>query len=333
MANTVKYMKTNWRLLNRDGKSWIGHIFILVLLSLIPIVGAMLVIGYSYRWAKRTAWGMHTSPNQDGLKLKDALGKGWLVFLYLLVVGILWGIIFSSLQVVVGSIPVIGILVSLFVPLFSFFVDVIFCIAALRVAIYDEFKAGFMFPQIFDLCARDWSGILKITGIRILFSILTGAISLIFVLPLIIGIGPMLFSGPMPDHPEFSDALMFLVGNILSTPSLIIPIVVGGIMLMFISIFTSVFTANLCGIWMAQFYPECWGSSSEYVPINPGPVVSAASSAEYVSQVEVLSSSTEHEELVVPIEPPAQDLPEELKDNAASGPDDTSIDDKELPKS
>ena len=57
MEKTTGYLSRAWHDLTSD-KGWWQPIVILALVTLIPIVGPLIVVGYMLDWGREAAWGM-----------------------------------------------------------------------------------------------------------------------------------------------------------------------------------------------------------------------------------------------------------------------------------
>ena len=65
------YFKAAWNDI-KQSEGWLGKMFLLGLLSLIPIFGQVVLLGYAYGWLRDIAWGVETPlpprifGNEDG---------------------------------------------------------------------------------------------------------------------------------------------------------------------------------------------------------------------------------------------------------------------------
>lgn len=264
MTSNVKYLSTSWKLLNQDGKKWMLHVFVLALLQLIPVVGFIAACGYVYTWTTRTAWGMKTSPCKMGNK-SQMFSFGAKLFLVFLIWTIASQVILQLVFVVLTAIPIIGIVVSLLSLPLGIACSIFVLVCVQRAAIYDDVLAGFSVPQIFDMCSRDWNGLFKIGVMYFLLSIPAFIIAVVFIVaPLLAGLLPLLMTVDGP-----TDFVNLLFRTIFTMS---VPIIIGVILSTIASVVSTLLVCNSVAVWMAQFFPSCWGSRSEYIPINPAPV-------------------------------------------------------------
>ena len=94
---TMSYLKRSWKALKLN-PGWWKTIIILALVSLIPIIGPMVSMGYCFRWAREAAWGLEEPiPSKMG-DLGAAIKSGAIVFVSVLVWSIVIAAIYSALS-------------------------------------------------------------------------------------------------------------------------------------------------------------------------------------------------------------------------------------------
>ena len=71
---------SSWRMLTRD-KGWVKRLLVLTLVSWIPILGQIAVLGYGLEWARLTAWGVESAPKQRGVDYGKVISTGARAFL------------------------------------------------------------------------------------------------------------------------------------------------------------------------------------------------------------------------------------------------------------
>ena len=71
---------SSWRMLTRD-KGWVKPLLVLTLVSWIPILGQIAVLGYGLEWARLTAWGVESAPKQRGVDYGKVISTGARAFL------------------------------------------------------------------------------------------------------------------------------------------------------------------------------------------------------------------------------------------------------------
>ncbi len=275
MAGNVKYFKTTWRLLNLDGPKWVLQLIVLCLLQIIPIIGQMILLGYLYSWSNRTAWAMHSSPIKKGQNFSQVFKLGAILFVPFFCLSLVVAIINMLLSSVLAMIPVIGWIILMISPLALAFINVLILVALQRAAIYRKIEPGFQIAKILDMCGRDWNGLIRIFGINIILSIVGILVASFTIGSLItafvtgIAVSGIDAANGAADPNVIAD---YFVSLILANP---LPLLIGICISALIEIFGYYMIIGSIGVWTAQLYPECWGPSSEYVPITPGPLAPA----------------------------------------------------------
>lgn len=315
MAGNVKYFKTTWRLLNLDGPKWVLQLIVLCFLQIIPIIGQMILLGYLYSWSNRTAWAMHSSPIKKGQNFSQVFKLGAILFVPFFCLSLVVAIINMLLSSVLAMIPVIGWIILMISPLALAFINVLILVALQRAAIYRKIEPGFQIAKILDMCGRDWNGLIRIFGINIILSIIGILVASFTIGSLItafvtgIAVSGIDAANGAADPNVIAD---YFVSLILANP---LPLLIGIFISALIEIFGYYMLIGAIGVWTAQLYPECWGPSSEYVPITPGPLApapeavvdSAADSNPEKALVEQTEQDLEKDEQSKQLEQPSQD--------------------------
>lgn len=323
-SKDVRYFKTTMSMLAQDGPKWLLHIFLLTLVNLIPIVGSMATYGYAYQWSTRSAWGMRTAPGSKNLEVGKLMGLGAIVF----VVSLVWSIVLiGAAQLVnfgVSLIPVIGALVSLAFVFITPFLNTIVFVAGQRTAIYNRLAAGFQVEKIYDMCQRDWSGLVRIALMYMWMTILVETVAIALIIAPMLGaalptIMSMASDPTMVEHMTDAQAAE-IATSVLAGIGTALPIILFGVFVtIYLTIMAQVVTINAVGIWTAQFYPECWGPYTEPVPAHPRPlayepeVYEAASAAQQAYRQDVanaVSQVTPSSDTIVPGAPTAEPAPQ-----------------------
>ena len=214
----IKYFQTAWSDI-RNSRGWFGKLCLLALVSLIPIFGQIVLLGYLYGWAREIAWGVHEPlpqrifGNEDGKLYR----RGWfvlvVVFVFALVPSVVMGVGnalqgsgYSSvsrmgaigsgegISIAIGGILyLVGLVGTLFTTMLAW-------IAAMRVAIYDKLSAGFQLGVIWKMFRRDTGGIMRVLGMDMLVGFIIGFVisivfSILFTIIFVAGFTSVLGSG------------------------------------------------------------------------------------------------------------------------------------------
>ena len=213
-AEKEAYYSRSWALLTRD-KGWWKVLLVAGIASFVPIVGPLGVFGYALEWARLTAWGVDASPKQKDVRVGECIKSGWRGFVACLGWLIVWEVISLCLARLTHNNDV----VSLLVAICSLFVNVILCAAALRAAVYQNFKAGYQANRLWDMLKAVFGGIAKITGITTLTSLVIGfvlsVVGFMAMMPSVVRvIGFAVSASPSTDYRAFVNVLVDAIAGI-----------------------------------------------------------------------------------------------------------------------
>lgn len=176
------YYKESMDLLKKE-KGWFKKIVLAGLVRAIPIIGWFGETGYYMEWARRTAWGIDSAPDNKA-DSSVCLGAGWRSFLAMLGYSLAW-LIISCFFVSIEFDPFISWLLG-------FFISFILGLAMLLAAIYDDAGAGYGFKRMVDLIKGNPADMFKIIGFDLIYAIITGIIYIILfmfaLLPMVLAI-------------------------------------------------------------------------------------------------------------------------------------------------
>lgn len=310
VSNQKRYVARSFKMLTQMGPIWILHVLVLSLLQIIPFFGQICLLGYAFLWSNRTAWGMETAPNHGGIDPGKIIKHGAKVFVPYFV----WNIAVAIVLQVVGlfaMIPVIGWIIYILSMVLSFFVTIIIFVAAQRASIYEMIVPGFQLDKIYDMCQRDWKGLLRICGFYTLMSIVMTVIcSLIVLPPLFTGLVAAYGSTSASTQITEAQALSILISVAASMVGVVcLAAFIGAVFLVFIYLMT----ANMVGIWTSQFYPETWGSYTEPIPRQPKQMVYMAQQMSYVQPVETPTQTAQQTQAQAPTDQAAEVKRAEIK--------------------
>ena len=290
---------SSWKMLTRD-KGWIKPLLVLTLVSWIPILGQIAVLGYALEWARLTAWGVDSAPKQRGVKYGKVLtsgGIGLLVCITMSIVLALVNVILFGGAYVGAAFPLLagmtvsglmgglgtGVLfggVSFLAILLMMVVNVFFgtfiSAAMLRSTVYDSFSAGWRVDRLFQMVIRDIGGFFHTYAVSLIGSIVSGVVSALVAIlgVLTIGLGAMSlsFAGAGYGHAMGYDRFSFDLGSLImhmgALPILIFVIlaVVAFFAVQVVGVAMQLVSVNAVGQWFCRFDVNRWGVSSAPLP-------------------------------------------------------------------
>ena len=268
-----RYLARSWALLTAE-KGWWKPVLVCTLASLVPVVGWIGVLGYVYEWGRLTAWEANTAPRRKGVKVGRCLRSGGRVFVVLVV----WGLVVWAIGEVLSWLPLLGGLLSFVWYVFSFFLDVVAVVAALRATIYQKVMAGFYISRCVEMGLHDVGGLLRSEGIRIL-----GALVGCVVAGIVVG-------GAMLDSSEqimqvveyyggyamyYADSVETLAGiALVAMASVVVQIwpalVALWPVLMLVGVLFCMISTTSVALWMRQFDVPAWGREEDPLPPTKG---------------------------------------------------------------
>lgn len=280
-----RYFARSWALLTRD-RGWVKPVLLMTVALLVPIVGALGVLGYALEWARLTAWNVNAAPKQRGVDVGACIKSGWRGFVVMLV----WGIVSGVVIAIAEALPLIGALVSLIWVFASFVYTVVTMVASLRATIYQKIGAGLGVRTIWQMVRHDPMGLLRVTGLMLaggavmgIATTLVGMVCLASAVPHLVWFMSYVY--------EFGSALsgdmgvllvVQLIASLLSSlgPALVVLLLVD----FFLATVLTLVGHTAVGLWMRQFDVPSWGRDEDPLP-TPVPDPRDRSGAEEMPQL------------------------------------------------
>ena len=283
---------TSWKMLTRD-KGWIKPLLVLTLVSWIPILGQIAVLGYGLEWARLTAWGVDSAPKQRDVKYGKVLVSGGIAFLVaftmslalsllnlLLFGGAYVGAAFPLLTgaTVAGMVNTFGasmlwggasaIPIVLMIVVNVFFGTFISA-AMMRATLYDDFAAGWRVDRLLQMVGRDIGGFFHTYAVSLIGGIISwvvaGLVAVLGALTLGIGVFSVLYGMPQDGY---SYDLGYALLHMGAFPILVLVLL--AIVLLFavqvVSVAMQLIAINAVGQWFNRFDVNRWGVSSAPLP-------------------------------------------------------------------
>lgn len=286
------YFATAWRDV-RTSREWLRNLLLLSVISLVPVIGPIVVLGYAYGWARDIAWGVRTpmpgrirAADRDHLMLRGVhLFVLELVFVSVpALLAYLFGVLFDDglarwVEGWEAFAPidvdfVIRRTVTVVCYVFALMVIPFILVGWMRATIYGRLSAGFQISRIWSMIRYRLSGLLRISGILL---VLVCAI-LVLCMVYILGVGLLgavysagtLLGGGQVDWNRIASGIMPVAMAVL--PLLVFAAAA-------LHTFAHLIIARSLGYWTAQFDVPHWQGQDDPMPFECHGVVDAEADA------------------------------------------------------
>lgn len=281
------YFKTAWNDI-RNSPKWFSKLLLLGLISLIPVFGAIVVMGYLYGWARDIAWNVHAPMparifgNEDG----KLYSRGFFVLVVSVVFSCL-PMVIDLIGVLLGAGPValwgnghharilsfLPVVTSLFLFVATiaaiFFVQFFTWVGSMRISIYGRLSAGFQLGKIWSMMRRDFNGLLRIFGMALIAALVVGAVFavLVGIVSVIFGISAAALAGGVGAGTHLGGSVPWGAIFALGGLALLVALAVG-YALSVASVFISAIVARAMGYWTRQFDVPAWRGQDDPLPFE-----------------------------------------------------------------
>ena len=259
-----RYFARSWALLTRD-KGWIKPVLVLTVAALVPIVGPLALLGYSFEWARLTAWGVTSAPKQRDVRVGECIAAGFRVC----IVAIVWVLVINVVSYLLRQIPQAGEMLYFIWSIFSMFIGLMMAVAMMRATIYQKIGAGLNIRAVWQMTAHDVAGLFRIFGLSLFISVLVGlAVCLIVIAGVASSFGSLAYSlgalGSASNTTLYYDQLAEVIMQFFYVmgPTLLVALVIGslGTVLLSLLYYTAV------ALWMRQFNVASWRGEKDPLP-------------------------------------------------------------------
>ena len=281
---------SSWKMLTRD-KGWIKPLLVLTLVSWIPILGQIAVLGYGLEWARLTAWGVDSAPKQRGVQYGKVLTTGGIAFLVALTMSIvlalanvilfggayvgaafplLSGMTLSGLGLggglLFGGVSVAAILLMMVVNVFF---GTFISAAMMRATVYDSFSAGWRVDRLFQMVVRDLGGFFHTYAVSLIGSVISGFASaaVAFAGAFVAGTSVFFLTYHGPADNYYSDLGSILM-HIGAFPILVFVIlaIAAFFAVQVVGVAMQLVSINAMGQWFCRYDVNRWGVSAAPLP-------------------------------------------------------------------
>ena len=283
---------SSWKMLTRD-KGWLKPVLVLTLVSWIPILGQIAVLGYGLEWARLTAWAVDSAPKQRGVQYGKVLTTGGIALLVAITMSILLGlvnvILFGGAYVgaafpLLSGMTISGLVgsmgggllfggVSFVAVLLMMVVNVFFgtfiSVAMMRATVYDSFSAGWRLDRMFQMVVRDLGGFFHTYAVSLIGSIVSGLAAGLVTLVGLLFVGTSAFflayRGSIDGYYSDLGSILMHLG---AFPILLLVIlaIVAFFAVQVVGVAMQLVSINAAGQWFCRFDVNRWGVSSAPLP-------------------------------------------------------------------
>lgn len=278
------YFSTVWGDI-KNSPGWFSKFMRLSLVSLIPVFGSLVLLGYFYGWARDIAWNVHRPlpqrifGNEDGHLYSRGFFLLVISFVFSLVpwvvswiVGFVSGVSFASTGWMAwpfgfGFDALMAIAsFALSAGLFVFAVLFIY-VGAMRTSIYGTLSAGFQVEKIWNMIRYDLAGLFRIFGMSLLMSLIYSVvlIVLVIVLSIIFSLGITLLIVAFGSETTSAWSVGAIIAGILL---FVLYLAAIGLSIAFAEVFIAAFVARALGYWTRQFRVDQWGGQDDPMPFE-----------------------------------------------------------------
>lgn len=267
-----------------NSPGWFSKLLLLGLLCLVPIFGAIVVMGYLYGWARDIAWNVHRPMPAHIFGNED--GKLYSRGFFLLVVSIVFALIPAVINGILGfatgmstgfygsysslhsslSFGFLGGTIAMLVSFALWLLAAIFTfVGSMRTSVYGTLSSGLQISKIWAMIRYDFTGLLRILGMSLLVGLIIGFIA--FVGCMLIVLLGSLFAVALSG----SDVI-----GVIAVFGIFIAFVVFVLFACFASVLLEALVARALGYWTRQFDVHLWGGQDDpmpferYAPSAPG---------------------------------------------------------------
>lgn len=260
-----------------------GKLLALVLISLIPVFGWIVVYGYLLGWARDLSWGVR-APLPARI-FENADGEMYRRGFFALVISFLYGLLPFALLVIFDHAFDMGrsLLGGPFglVPMLCGVMPIVFAAAALlamvlswvgmmRMSIYRRLAPGLQLSRIWAMLRYDGGGILRIVGMSLVLVLCAGAAALLLLL-LVAGVASLVFfvmlgGMPVQSVTPYDSSVVMLGFFVVASACLLYTLFVSAA-----AVFTAMIVVRSLGYWMQKFDVAHWRGQDDPMPFELAP--------------------------------------------------------------
>ena len=273
------YFKAAWGDI-KQSDGWLGKVFLLGLISLIPIFGQVVLLGYAFGWMRDIAWNAKTPlparifGNEDGQLYRRGLIVLAIDIVFCAVApGVVEGcwnaLAGRGLDTVSGAVfggpghLFSGQVSSVFGLLISLIAAVFYLVAATRASIYGRLGPGFQLGRLWAMMRHDPKGLTRVVLMGIAMTLCVMAVAGIAVAAVVAGAALVGAFGALS-----SGGVAGAMAAMLFMMLAVILCIVGAVVVSAASAFISLMVARAMGYWVQQFDVPAWRGQDDPMPFE-----------------------------------------------------------------
>ena len=273
------YFKAAWGDI-RQSEGWLGKVFLLGLISLIPIFGQVVLLGYAFGWMRDIAWNAKTPlparifGNEDGQLYRRGLIVLAIYIVFCVVApGVVEGcwnaLAGRGLDTVSGAVfggpghLFSGQVSSVFGLLISLIAAVFYLVAATRASIYGRLGPGFQLGRLWAMMRHDPKGLARVVLMGVVMTLCVMAVLGVAVAAVAAGAAVVGAFGALGSGGVASAMALMLFVMLAVVLCLVAAVVVSAA-----SAFISLMVARAMGYWVQQFDVPAWRGQDDPMPFE-----------------------------------------------------------------
>ena len=273
------YFKAAWGDI-KQSDGWLGKVFLLGLISLIPIFGQVVLLGYAFGWMRDIAWNAKTPlparifGNEDGQLYRRGLIVLAIDIVFCAVApGVVEGcwnaLAGRGLDTVSGAVfggpghLFSGQVSSVFGLLISLIAAVFYLVAATRASIYGRLGPGFQLGRLWAMMRHDPKGLARVVLMGVAMTLCVMVVAGIVVAAVVAGAALVGVFGALS-----SGGVAGAMAAMLFMMLAVILCIVGAVVVSAASAFISLMVARAMGYWVQQFDVPAWRGQDDPMPFE-----------------------------------------------------------------
>lgn len=275
------YLRRSWNMLTGQ-RGWAKPVLVLAAARFVPVFGMLGVEGYAQEWGRLTAWNVDAAPKQKDVRVGKLISSGWRATLVALGWNLILFAAYALLDWVFGmtlrgsALSTARDILEFVCAVVALLASAVVCAASLRATVYQRLGAGYRFDRIWDMCRRDFGGLMRMVGIELVGNLVGLLVTFVFgigvvgaLMPSLIEFVPDIILGFTASGYASSGgvgATLALHGLLSSLAGMIPVLVIMAFCLHLVEVTLTLLVTTGVALWMRQFDVPRWGRSADPLP-------------------------------------------------------------------